>query len=286
MHFLVSDKELMQTESDTQPIRLYLSCNDPYFINYTDLPPEYTPLDSVLYFNNLSHDSNAPDGSSYLHADEFVGSGEVVPLSFGKFSLPSAYERSNLTFLDSRDQLISTENIRRSNNIPGEFVITGLQEGLARIIAEEQELNPVYYVPNRIWKIPMAVVELYPGKLHDALKTTRNLRYALNFNNRQTIWKYFLVDPVYQKFNKLSIINGKKEAIFDALDREQTQADDPLVFISKNPIPLLEYSEDTFRLVDDNKSPPVIKSLPRASPEQLYRDDTSSDQPNYSHIYI
>ena len=49
-------------------------------------------------------------------------------------------------------------------------------------------------------------------------------------------------------------------------------------------LPLLEYSEDFYSLYTNENSLPVIKALPRASPEQLFYDDDKKTM--YSHIYI
>ncbi len=71
-----------------------------------------------------------------------------------------------------------------------------------------------------------------------------------------------------------------------ALQNPQHEEGDHWVFESHLPIPLLEYAEETFKLVDDNKEPPIIKALPRASPEQLFKVDENNMESIYSHIYI
>jgi hypothetical protein len=64
-----------------------------------------------------------------------------------------------------------------------------------------------------------------------------------------------------------------------------------LVFESKNEIPLSEFSDENFQLVDNfdlgtHSGKIILKNLVKASPAQLYVDELQPGEKTYSHIYI
>ena len=171
-------------------------------------------------------------------------------------------------------------------------MLSNLSQGLIIVHAGKQEAERIYYYPQAVWKKPFGILEIYTNTLLKHFREKGKTEYAVKFNNRQTIWKYFLVSPVYQKFNNLSIINKGKEQIFNGPEKQHVhEITDALVFESKNKIPLSENSEETYQMVENfdltNRSGKIVlKNLPKASPVQLYRDETKSDDAVYSHIYI
>ena len=171
-------------------------------------------------------------------------------------------------------------------------MLSNLSQGLIIVHAGKQEVERIYYYPQAVWKKPFGILEIYTSTLLKHFREKGKIDYAVKFGNRQTIWKYFLVSSVYQKFNNLSIINKGKEQIFNGPEKQHVhEITDALVFESKNKIPLSENSEETYQMVENfdltNRSGKIVlKNLPKASPVQLYRDETKSDDAVYSHIYI
>ncbi len=273
------------------PIRMYLNCKDPFYINYTELPTYNLP-DTILYFNNLTVNSDPKSEDFNLHEEEFVGQNEVVQLCQRKIKTPSFDQDKTYLFRDTFKNEISNEHIGQSTNNTDEFLISNWTEGLVSLVNDTQEVKRFYHYPGAVRKKPLGIVEIYTGELLKLYKEYGKIEYVINFVNRQTIWKYFLVSPVYQKFDNLSIINKEKEQVFNAPKNEKIHDNTKtLVFESKNKLPLSEFSDDTFQLVD-NYNPDIrsgkiiIKNLIKASPEQLYRNETTSDESMYSHIYL
>ena len=288
---LASDPELLDSINDDESIQLHLNCNDPLYINYTELPL-YRPNDKLIYFNNLSAISDPGNERFLLHEKEFVGENEVVQLTQGKIKVFQFDPAIVYRFADSLGNEISSECVTQSLQDSGEFMLSNMPPGLVRIYTGKQEVGKYYYSPKTIWKKPLGIVEIYTGKLFDHYKEKGKVEYAVVFNNRQTIWKYFLVSPVYLKFDKLSIINKGKDQIFNPPQKQAVLKNpEAWVFESKIQIPLSENSEENYQLIDNydpiQRSGKVIhKNLTKASPEQLHYDLTKFEESVYSHIYL
>lgn len=289
IHLFSLNPELLNDNSLQTPLRIFLECNDHYHINYSELTG-YSPADNLLYFNNLDTHLNAEE--TLLHSEKYVGKNEVALMTHGRFVISKADQSNAGSFQDNLGNDI-TNNIHRlpkSNEVYDEFMIDNLPEGIIKVVSNGKLTQKVYYSPKNIWKKPLGVIELYIPNLYKQSNNNATLNYILNFNSRSTIWKYFLVSPVYKKFTDLSIRNDK-EQVFKPPEKETVQESEALVFRSKNPIALSEFSNDHFQLVDkfvtvSKIGKVVIAALPRASAEQLYRDNLTSNESLYSHIYI
>jgi len=290
-HLIASDPKLLIDENDAHPIQLHLFCNDPLYINYTELPT-YRLADKLLYFNNLIEVFDQKSNSFQLQLSEFVGPNELVQISSGKINIPISVSNPEYRFTDASGIEISSQCIKQSAPGSNEFFLSNLSQGIIRVLADSKEVYKVYFNPKTVWKKPMAIAEIFPGQLIRHFKEKGKVDYAIIFNNRQTIWKYFLVSQVYQKFTNLSIINKGKEQVFNAPQKQHVYKNpETLVFESKIKIPLSELTDETYQLVDsfdpEHRSGKVIhKNLAKASPEQLHFDLTKSEEPAYSHIYL
>ena len=290
LHLLASDPELLESSDDLGPIRLQLNCKDDKFINYTALP-DYSPADHILYFCNINS-IPAPKSNRYaLHKEKFVSTGDTVHITNGKVTLPQYNGRKKYQFTDAAGNEIPPECIRQSQPESGMFYLSDLPEGIIKVLEGKNEITKVYHSPNPVWRKPLGILEIFPGQLFTHYIDKGKVEYTVNFSNRQTIWKYFLISPVYQKFDNLTIINKSKEPAFKKPVKqmifEETEA---LVFESKDKIPIREHSNG-FQLIDGydskNKSGKVVlKNLASASPDLLYRDETNSSEEIYSYIFI
>lgn len=284
VHFLALDPELLNDTTLNTPIRIFLACNDPYYVNYSELP-DYRPSDSVLYFNNLDSIPNSAGTGPQLHNKDYVGQNNVARLSVGKLSVSNFDKANTYHFEDVFGNDVS-DNTRPSQNESDGFLVSNLQQGIVKVFANGQEEEQVYYCPKSVWKKPLGIVELYLPQLFEHYDQNDKQTYTLNFDTKKTIWKYFLTGPVYRKFKKLSIVNSTNNDLFAPLKEPRQEEDGHWVFQSQSPIPLLEYSDEIYMLVNEGKLPAVIKALPRASPEQLFYDDGNNTGSKYSHIYI
>lgn len=291
LHVLATDPGLLQTREDEKPLRFYFSVGDAFYINYTELP-EYRPAGNVLYFNNLHTVPGSQPNTIRLHINAFVGQEEVARLSNGKITVPEFNPEKEYRFSDALGNELKWPVIKQMAQGSAEFMLSNQLRGLIDVSADNNEADRFYNYPERIWKKPVGIVELYPGKLFDDFTDAGKFDYTIQFNARKTIWKYFLVSPVYQKFNKLSIVTKEKEQVFNSpLKQQVINNTEAIVIESKKQIPLAEHSNETYQLIDNYNAANrtgkmVLKNLPFASPEQLFTDGSKADENVYSHIYI
>ncbi len=290
-HLLTSDPELLKSENHAGSFSLFLNCADTYYLNYTDLPL-YNLADKLFCFNNLSEVKSEGNNGFVLHSGEFAGENDLVQVVHERFSIPDFNADENYRFTDSAGNEITSENIAPSTPNSATFNISNLPQGLILFYPSGKEVKKFYHYPKAVWRKPFGVVELFAGELFNQFKEKGKVDYAINFSNRKTIWKYFLVSPVYNKFKNLSIISKGKEQSFNSPQMQQIHPDlEALVFESKNKIPLAEQSDEYYQLVDNysagnGKSKIVLKNLAKASSEQLYRDEAKTNETFYSHIFI
>ncbi|MGQ1786268.1 hypothetical protein [Saccharicrinis sp. GN24d3] len=290
IHLLAANPELLMTTNDDNPIRLLLHSKENLFVNFTDLP-DFSPSDHLLYFNNLGNNSVVGSHTFLLHEDETVGQNEMIQLCAGKFQVPLFDHTKKYHFTDAADMEIPPQSIH-SINESGEYSLTGMTGNLIKIKEGNSEISRIYYRPNAVWKKPMGILEIYTGRLFNQHLQYGKVDYSIHFKNRQTIWKYFLVNSVYEKFGNLTILNKEKEQVFNIPKKQRVHDNlEALVFESKNKIPISEITNGYYQLVDNYVSPQkpgklVLKKLPNASPDLIFQDTENPETTYFSHIYI
>lgn len=290
-HILTSEPELPGNFDESEPLQFFFQCTDPNFINYTDLP-DYDLTDSVLYFNNKTEFNDKTENGFKLHAENSAGENDLVQLVFEKINVPELNAGEKFRFTDAAGNEISSRNIAASIQNGNSFHIFDLPAGLIQFHSEKNGVKKFFHYSKVVWRKPFVVLELFPGKLFQQFAGKGKVEYSINFSNRKTIWKYFLVNPMYNKFQNLSIINKGKEQVFNSPQKQFVHPDlEAIVFESKSKIPLAEFSEETFQLVDNfsagnGKGRVILKNLAKASPEQLYKGEGHLNEAIYSHIFI
>lgn len=288
---LASNPELLNTSSGSNPLQIYLFSKDPKYVNYTELP-SYNLSDKLLYFNNLSATPGQDSQSFLLHLSKYASENNIVLISHGKISIPDYQPDLTYRFTDATGNEIPAKSLTPSANNAGSFFISGIEQGLVRVFSGPDEIMKVYYYPKAIWKKPLGTVELFFDELNRQYRANGKINYVICFDNRKTTWKYFLVSQVFQKFNNLSIINKAKEQVFLPPQKQLVfQNTNALVFESKIKIPLAELSDENFQLVENydpvtRSGKIILKSLAKATSEQLFSDALKSGENVYSHIYI
>lgn len=283
LHLLCLDLELLKTASKNTALQILLDCNDPYFINYSDLP-NYNPSDTVLYFNNLNSKANSENSALNLHSEINVGKKDVYKLSSGTLKLDTLKKERTYHFKDEGGNDIS-DNIHIKWIEDNGFLISNRYEGSINVYEKENEIDKVYANPNPVWKKPMAIIELFLSKMFENFEPDKKLKYIVSFNSIKTHWRYILADPIYKNFQNLTIvIKGQENEVFARVTDNPSEGSQYPVFQSIEKLDLLEYSEDFYSLMNDENSSPIIKALPRAAPEHLVFGKDKKTM--YSHIYL
>lgn len=290
-HLFSGRPESLQYADESDPIRLYLYTSDPNYVNYSELPG-YNLAENLLFISNLNAYPDTDPGSFRLHPEQFAGQSEIVPISHGRIRIREFDAGKTYSFHDQRGIEFPAGQIVPSGKNDGEFSVSGPGEGLICVYENKQPAGKIFYKPQAVWRKPFAIAEIYPDVLFGHSGGDIKTEYFLGFNNRQTIWKYYLMGPVYQKFKKLRIINKGALQVFDPPYTETFQETVPVwVFVSRTTIPLTEVSDETFQLFDNydpekRSGEPIFASMPRATPNQLFLDTSHENQHAYSHIYI
>lgn len=281
-HLLTAKPELLALHSDTDPLQFYLSNKDPYYINYTVLPT-YDPASSLIYFNNLQAVPIDTDSEWRLHREDHVMEEDMLRLSHGQFKIDKYDPDRAYVFKHVFDRAIPDQSIAMTDPDTGQMAISEIPQGVVCVFDGDTLVDSVYYYPKAVWKKPLGTIEIFTKALYHHYKNGIKVDYSINFDNRKTIWKYFLISKEYQKFNDLTIINSAREQIFEV----ERMDDESLVLTSKYELPLSEHSSDTFQLVDNftpgqRSETVILQHLVKPSPDYLYRDDDKL----YSHIYL
>ena len=290
LYLLAADPELLESTDESGPVRLQINCSDNRFVNFTELPA-YAVSNQILYFNNVNRKVLPKSNRYILHENEFTEQQDIIPVTHGKITIPQFNAKKIYTFTDAVGEEIAPRCIRATRPDSGNFVLTNHTESIVSVKEGKKEVTKMYHSPNPVWRKPLGILEIYPGQLYTHLKEKGKAEYVVNFNNRQTIWKYFFISPVYQKFDNLTIINKSKESVFKKPVKQLVHDElEALVFESKNKLPIKEHSNG-FQLIEGydpklKSGKVILKNLACASPDLLYRDETNSSEAIYSHIFI
>ncbi|MFV0593359.1 MAG: hypothetical protein ACK5M7_18445 [Draconibacterium sp.] len=199
-HLLAADPELLKSEHDLTPLRFRFNCTDSYFVNYSDLP-SYNLRNNLFYCNNLTPNVNGPQ--LFLHDGDYVTSKDLIKVSSQIIETP---QTENVLFKDAKENVLVP---LKQNHTPHgtAYQFSGTDEGIIWIETETAERFSVYYTNKNLWNKPLGILEIFPDELFNHFTAYGKVDYMIRFDQRSTVWKYFLVDPVYRKFSNLVIIN-------------------------------------------------------------------------------
>lgn len=287
VHLLCADPELLKDTNDLDSILIHFITNDSYYINYSDLL-DFQPSEDVLYFNNLAPKAGPIEAEFALHQADFVGNRDKLSVNRGIVLLPASEPEAPYVFTDALGRELEDVIIEPSITRSESYRLKTHSTGFIQIRKGQEMVKQMYYQPQSLWKKPLGVLEIFTGRLFSQFSKLGKLDYVIEFDSRKTIWKYFLVDPMFQNFNHLSIINKDKEMVFSEPQKIIMQDREAWVLESLEPNPLKDNNQDPFKLVADfdpvsKNGKEVIKVLPNPSADQLHSIDTLT---NYSHIYI
>lgn len=289
-HLLAADTEILDDLSEIT-LRLYFDCNDSRFINYTKLEG-FKPQSQLIYFNNIDVHPTGNALEYKLHGNKFVGSECIADISFGNVYLDEASSSHDVQFRDAFGNELNVDFIQQNPNSKDEFKLTNFEEGPVFLQQQGKDIQQVYLNSQKIWKAPLGVVDIHLETLIKQWSAQETVQYVLHFENRQTIWKYFLDESTFGKFDKLCILNKKKELLFnDPQPFQLSNEQQFILFEGKSQLELKEQPKEVFQLVENfnpeqRSGKVIVKNLAPANAEQLFREKKSNSEIDYSHIYI
>lgn len=283
-HILCADTSLLVSEGDSDVLNINFTCQDPYYINYSDLTA-FAPSSTLLYFNNLNPVSVGNELDLRLHQNEYVSGSDMIDIGSQLLLIPDYKESNDYHFKAA----YSDVKLDVYKNELGQFNISSLPIGLIHVYLNDEKVYEFYHSPN-VWKKPLGILRLHTNNLVKDSQEEK-VNYVIHFNNRSTIWKYFIPSKPNRDFHALSIINKAKTSVFKAPIKEIVNNTEMSVIESKEMLPLCEKYKESLQLVDGYDSNlrtgnTIIQHLPVPSPDQLYTDTPPSEEIFYSHIYI
>jgi hypothetical protein len=131
------------------------------------------------------------------------------------------------------------------------------------------------------------------GKLSIMLHPGLETNYSVNFNVRQTYWRYIFMSEYLQKLNSPAIIDDKETNVFgERFEIDLPDAKKVYGFVSANKLNLGQKQDAMYRLVENYepgtaKHKDVIKALPYPDVRYISRIPIKDTNPiNYSDIFI
>ncbi len=266
-----------------------LKQNTSDFLNYTDLPLNPSGR-SIYYFHNLQ--SNAANGTRYLHPPNKVTRNQQITLKNGIFTTGSKVQESVRLVYDD----LSLEYKRKIQDPAGkkvQFDLTNYPNGRAELWADGTKKQTFYTINRRDMSGIFGIVDLFHAasvpsdyRFIAGNETLQKQSYTLSFGRRSTYWKYLLFDRSEKKLENPDIEGGGSSYSFSDVTPGSLD-DHRKIFVSDQSIPLKEEGTDSFRLVEKNggSKKTVLDPLPNPGPETLKRDENDHSK-YYSEVYL
>jgi len=273
-------------------LQFMLMARKPHFSIYTDLPIHQV-RDSIYYFSNLH--SNIADGDKLLHASgNKVSASEQIALESGIY-----YYQHNGT-----DETISAElkfpdiGISEKKMVPNNegvfqfyFQLTDFPIGRAELEIEGSKVDSFYSVNMREASTLYGMIEIFYSQevpetyqFMDESGTVTQQNYNICFKNRETFWKYIVINESSIELDDPGILH--ESFSFSEQLSDQYPANYK-VFVSEQQIPLSNESKGTFSLIRNMSSDRrvVVDPLPNPGSKDLRRDEHDLNK-FYSEIFL
>ena len=138
---------------------------------------------------------------------------------------------------------------------------------------------------------PVLVVCIHPaGHRESPMDSKGNIeskRYRIQFDNRRTYWKYYVLGPLAAK--AVTVVDLERQWIFDQVATDPIVGGRPSVaFISDASIPLQEVSDRKFQLkhIAGKREKVMIQRLPVAPVDRVHRGTSKRGEAMISEIFI
>jgi hypothetical protein len=279
-----------------------LRLNNPYFINFTDVPINVNPSAQNFYFTN--REARADGGRVVLNAGSGVAGGELLKVAPSQVELRVEDDVTEVLVTDlSGEEVIRQPGCapvsppaggRRAGDAPESCVVfldfSGLPEDkyFIDIVGGQTESKfPVLYtVPS---PAPLCFIDLfftdpdgsvggvYPvGDLYSPNRKVVPVSYELGFGARATTWNYFVVpQPQAEPFEELRIETVSEPAVRFAGPCRVLLPNgaDAYRFSSAEALPLQQQSNYRFRLLGRRglmiNEGVLVETMPVASSRQV-----------------
>jgi hypothetical protein len=203
-----SNETLIKGFQDEIKFTVLMKLNNPYFLNFTDIPVKTEPH-TIYYFNNLTNHQAQPDSDLLL-----INKDEIPKISSNQSQMimsPAIYtythtaadpsKTGTLTFVDdgiSIDKTLDNDN----DKFNFQFDLSPFNPGRCQFSVDA--VADDFYAANEIYQESVfGIVEIFaksavPGNYQFVQSTNivNRKEYVIHFTNRNTIWRYLLYDKL------------------------------------------------------------------------------------------
>ncbi len=222
-------------------LNFHLKINDPYFLNYTDLPLEISS-NQVYYFSNL----NA--ATSFLSKEEKANGQDQLAIKTKQFSYEvdaATHEGKQLQVKNQNGEVVDEYEIKAVQN----HILVDLQhqaEGVYDIYIEE-ELKEKTIISNSATPTDFGFIQLELST--NTWSKERPIKQFIQFKNRATYWQYNIINTHDYQLGNFSVATAPTTIDFSALDsRTLPNGQEAMLLSSAQEIPLQERYTNTLKL--------------------------------------
>lgn len=259
---LSSDPQMLENENSF--ISLNLFPKNPLFYNFTYFGFDFRPDSRVFFFEISSKDEN----SNYLHKEDFVSFHDGLTV------FRSALKEDFLRLIQNGDLILFDIN---GQAIPENQILSFFEDPEVVVFFTEQDKERKgYFKPSGgMDKTPFGIIQLkVSGFLEKFNQSGKPELFQIKFKSRKTIWKYILSDKIYDKFERLKIVDPQNQELrFKESSFEINPTWVVRSFESEEAMPFLVNVMPRFQLVEESLEGQITKviskQLPKASPESL-----------------
>ena len=295
-----------------------LSLDNPYFLNFTDMPVSTNPSEENYYFTNQQ--AHRSDGEVILNEGERVDGAALLPVEGPevKVATPEDVERVVVRDIAGVPVLVEPRCVPVSASPPAEvcrstvflnfrtlvedkYVIDTVAETITLsrpMLYTVAEPNPLCFI-DLLFSRPTETADgVYPVDLDpaDPSGSIQPVHYVLRFKARSTYWRYYIVpEPQREELEDLVI-----ETVGERLQVPFSGPTPVLLangarayrFVSEERLLLQQHSTYRFRLNGWVKrslptGDPLIARMPVAASTQILPEGDDADgEPIYSDIYV
>lgn len=297
-----NDKTPVEDINAPLQFTFWLHIEDMYFLNYTDLPFEFT--DTIYYFNNLDKDKFETEGLN-LSKQHYVNGDDRLEISSAMFTYEFAYpmENVNVQVINEMNEIVFDETLE-GEAYACTVNLTEAAPGKHTLLIDGLEEKTFYLYPSTMKKI-FGVVDLFIDKndissykIFSEEGRLVKQRYYVYFKNRAVRWKYVFVENTPEKMhdeheiqdmNRVRATYKGQLVDFDSPITETTDSGtETIVIYSSQPVPFTETADFKFRLKTKKGRSKIdwLVDLPLASVKTILKPDFVEENAFFSELFV
>lgn len=256
-------------QEDLLKLSFVLFPKNPFFFNFTNLP---FVADSTFYVSNLNPNVLA-ENDLRLHKANFLGKEDLFPIKEAFFDIESAKENQNLEILDINSRTVFQKVLLEGKN---QVDISDLPAGKYALTLDKKIVEEFVFANFKSASKPLVFIDFFwvsptkNKKKYDlySQNTVTSRLYHLVFQNRSTIWKYYVVPKYANNFTSLQLETSNNSKFSKAVETQISDGSKAFLFVSEQPLELKEITNYEFQLKKQQRSDTskvVIKRMPVAN---------------------